>query len=212
MTGVRTWKELRGISCIDLNDLSAKQSICTSRSFPDRGIYKKEILVEAVANFAAACVRKLKEQHECCSRMTVFAYTSRFRSEQPQSVIYQQVQFPTPTNSLHEIVGKAAAVLRNAFPIREEYGYKKVGVILWDMVPDEGIQTSLFDECNRVKMAQLQKAMDDINRRNGDNTVRLAIQGGCGSLWKEQRNYVSPSYTTDIRAIIRVNEGKKIGD
>ncbi|MBO8459080.1 MAG: Y-family DNA polymerase [Bacteroidetes bacterium] len=212
VTGVRTWKELRGISCIDLNDLSAKQSICTSRSFPDRGIYKKEILVEAVANFAAACVRKLKEQHECCSRMTVFAYTSRFRSEQPQSVIYQQVQFPTPTNSLHEIVGKAAAVLRNAFPIREEYGYKKVGVILWDMVPDEGIQTSLFDECNRVKMAQLQKAMDDINRRNGDNTVRLAIQGGCGSLWKEQRNYVSPSYTTDIRAIIRVNEGKKIGD
>lgn len=212
VTGVRTWKELRGISCIDLNDLSAKQSICTSRSFPDRGIYKKEILVEAVANFAAACVRKLKEQHECCSRMTVFAYTSRFRSEQPQSVIYQQVQFPTPTNSLHEIVGKAAAVLRNAFPIREEYGYKKVGVILWDMVPDEGIQTSLFDECNRVKMAQLQKAMDDINRRNGDNTVRLAIQGGCGSLWKGQRNYVSPSYTTDIRAIIRVNEGKKIGD
>ena len=96
--------------------------------------------------------------------------------------------------------------------LKEEYGYKKAGVILWDMVPDEGIQTSLFDECNRVKMAQLQKAMDDINRRNGDNTVRLAIQGGCGSLWKGQRNYVSPSYTTDIRAIIRVNEGKKIGD
>lgn len=212
VTGVRTWKELRGISCIDLNDLPAKQSICTSRSFPDRGIYKKEILVEAVANFAAACVRKLKEQHECCCRMTVFAYTSRFRSEQPQCVIYQQVQFPTPTNSLHEIVGKAAAVLRNAFPIREEYGYKKAGVILWDMVPDEGIQISLFDECNRVKMAQLQKAMDDINRKNGDNTVRLAIQGGCGSPWKGQRNYVSPSYTTDIRAIIRVNEGKKIGD
>ena len=31
VTGVRTWKELCGINCIDLNDLPAKQSICTSR-------------------------------------------------------------------------------------------------------------------------------------------------------------------------------------
>ena len=212
VTGVRTWRELKGESCIDINELPQKKSICTSRSFPDNGISELGLLEEAVANFAASCSQKLRRQSSCCRAVTVFAYTSRFRSEQPQSVIYQQVQFPTPTNSLHEIVGKAAAVLRNAFPVREEYGYKKAGVILWDMVPDEGIQTSLFDECNRVKMAQLQKAMDDINRRNGDNTVRLAIQGGCGSFWKGQRNYVSPSYTTDIRAIIRVNEGKKIGD
>ena len=38
VTGTRTWKELRGENCIDISELPEKQSICTSRSFPDNGL------------------------------------------------------------------------------------------------------------------------------------------------------------------------------
>lgn len=61
ITGVRTWKELHGVSCIDVEDLAHKKSksICTSRSFADQGINELSLLEETIANFAAACVRKL---------------------------------------------------------------------------------------------------------------------------------------------------------
>ena len=57
VTGVRTWKELRGESCIDISELPQKQSICTSRSFPDGGLSEVGVVEEAVANFAASCFR-----------------------------------------------------------------------------------------------------------------------------------------------------------
>ena len=49
VTGVRTWRELKGESCIDINELPQKKSICTSRSFPDNGISEIGLLEEAVA-------------------------------------------------------------------------------------------------------------------------------------------------------------------
>lgn len=71
VTGVRTWKELRGESCIDISELPEKQSICTSRSFPENGLSELKVVEEAVANFAASCVRKLREQKSRCRQLTV---------------------------------------------------------------------------------------------------------------------------------------------
>lgn len=71
VTGTRTWKELRGENCIDISELPEKQSICTSRSFPYNGLSELRVVEEAVANFAASCVRKLREQKSRCSQLTV---------------------------------------------------------------------------------------------------------------------------------------------
>ena len=38
VTLARTWKELQGDSCIDIEELPHSKSICTSRSFPEKGI------------------------------------------------------------------------------------------------------------------------------------------------------------------------------
>ena len=78
VTLARTWKELQGDSCIYIEELPHSKSICTSRSFPEKGISELPLLEEAVANFAASCSRKLKQQHTACYGMTIFAYTSRF--------------------------------------------------------------------------------------------------------------------------------------
>lgn len=73
ITTVRTWKELNGESCISIDELPQKKSICTSRSFSDEGISDKDVIEEAVANFAVRCTEKLRRQGSVCQGITVFA-------------------------------------------------------------------------------------------------------------------------------------------
>ena len=81
VTGMRTWRELRGEACIGFEDgFQAKQSICTSRSFATE-IYEFDALAEQVAKFASMTAEKLRRQHSACNQMTVFAWTNRFKED-----------------------------------------------------------------------------------------------------------------------------------
>lgn len=203
VVGVRTWKELKGISCISVEELPHKKSICTSRSFADQGLNRLNDVEEAVANFAAQCSRKLKEQHTVGQSITVFAHTSRFRMDMPQDYIYRTANLQVPTNDHQELVSIAVKLLRDAWKDDETYWYKKSGVIVWNICKDEAIQGSLFDNVNREKQAALAKAIDEINRKNGHNTIRVAVQG-YEKKWHLKNEYVSKQYTTNIDDIIVV--------
>lgn len=202
VTGVRTWKELQGYSCISRDDLPQKKSICTSRSFSDEGLAERDALEEALANFAASCSEKLRRQHSCCTGVTVFAYTSRFRSDMPQHTIYENVVLQVPTNDQQELIHVVLSLLRQAW-INADYHYKKAGVIVWNITADEAVQTALFDNVDRAKQAALAKAVEKIKRKNGRNAVRVAVQGAdrCSHL---KREHLSCRFTTDIDEIIRV--------
>ncbi|WP_300725421.1 Y-family DNA polymerase [uncultured Bacteroides sp.] len=202
VTGVRTWKELQGIDCIVEDDMTDKKSICTSRSFPGQGINRLEVLEEAVANFTAACARKLKEQDSCCSGLTVFAYTSRFREDIVSYQINRNIHLQVPTNDTQELVSTSVKMLRESW-IGNGALYKKAGVIVWDICPDTAIQTSLFDTVDREKQARLAAAIDAINRKNGHNTVKVAVQGFDKS-WHLTCEHISKQYTTNLNEVIRV--------
>ena len=201
VTGVRTWKELRGESCISIEELPHKKSICTSRSFAEQGLNKLAKVEEAIANFAAQCSRKLREQHTVCSSMTVFAHTSRFRQDLPQSYIYQTVNLIVPSNDHQELVSLAVKTLRANWKDGDGYFYKKAGVILWGICRDNAIQTNLFDQVDREKQAALAKAIDAINRKNGHNKIRVAVQGDEKG-WQLKREYISKQYTTNLDDVI----------
>lgn len=201
VTGVRTWKELRGESCISIEELPHKQSICTSRSFAEQGLNKLVDVEEAVANFAAQCSRKLREQHTVCQSITIFAHTSRFREVLPQNYIYRTIQLQVPTNDLQEIVSMAVKALRNDWKEGDCYFYKKAGVIVWGISRDNAIQTNLFDTIDREKQAALAKAIDEINRKNGHNKIRVAVQGNEKG-WQLKREYISKQYTTNLDDVI----------
>lgn len=203
VTGVRTWKELNGESCISIEELPHKKSICTSRSFSGQGLNQLNDVEEAVANFAAQCSRKLKEQHTVCQSIIVFAHTSRFRMDVPQDYIYRSGNFPVPTNDHQEIVSMAVRMLRDAWKNDECYWYKKSGVIVWNICKDEAIQGNLFDTVNREKQAALAKAIDEINRKNGHNTIRVAVQG-FEKKWHLKNEYISKQYTTNLDDVIVV--------
>lgn len=204
VTGVRTWKELRGESCISIDDLPQKKSICTSRSFAGQGLSSLSSIEEAVANFAAGCVRKLKEQRSCCCEMTVFAYTSRFRLDLPQHCINRSVHFRVPTNNLQEIVGTAVRLLRDEWKTDGGFLYKKAGVMVWNICPDSAIQTCLFDPIDRERQARLAKVIDAINRKNGHDTVKVAVQGTDDTSWHLKCEHISKQYTTNLKEIIEV--------
>ena len=62
----------------------------------------------------------------------------------------------------------------------------------------------MFDVVDREKRASLAKAIDEINRKNGFNTVRLAVQG-YDMKWGLKREHVSKRFTTNINDIIEVH-------
>lgn len=202
ITGLRTWKELRGESCISVEDLPHKKSICTSRSFPGTGLNNLADVEEAVANFAATCSRKLREGHIVCSSITVFAHTSRFRTDIPQNYIQQTSNLTVPTNDMQELVSTAVKMLHDSWK-EGTFHYKKAGVIVWNTCEDNAVQGHLFDEVNREKQAALAKAVDEINRKNGHNTIRIAVQGYSKN-WHLKNEYISKQYTTNLNDIIIV--------
>lgn len=205
VTGVRTWKELRGEDCISIEELPNKKSICTSRSFPDEGLNNIETLEEAIANFASHCSRKLKEDRSVCGAMTVFAYTSRFRNDLPSDYLQVNVYFPVPTNDVMELVSGAVKTLRDKWHSETDcYYYKKAGVIVWDICSDSAVQGDLFDTVDREKRTALAKAIDEINRKNGFNAVRMAVQG-YDMKWRLKCEHVSKRFTTNINEIIDVH-------
>lgn len=206
ITGLRTWKELRGVNCIEDEDASYKKSICTSRSFPNQGLNKIEDLEEAVANFAAMCSKKLREQHTVCQSIIVFAYTSRFRDDVPQNYIHEIVSIDVPTNDVQEIVSKAVKALKHNWKSSKQtcdYYYKKAGVVVCNITKDNAVQGSLFDTVDRDKQSALSKIVDEINKRNGHDTVRVAVQGFDNN-WHIKNEFISKQYTTNIKDIIVV--------
>lgn len=202
VTGLRTWKELRGESCIETEDLPYKKSICTSRSFPNQGLSRIEDVEEAVANFAAMCSKKLREQHTVCQSVVVFAYTSRFRDDIPVNQICETVNFDVPTNDMQEIVSTVVKALRNSWR-QGAYYYKKAGVIVYNISEDNAVQGSLFDTVDRDKQSAISRVVDEINLRNGHDTVRVAVQGYDNN-WHIKNEYISKQYTTNIKDIIIV--------
>ena len=213
ITTVRTWKELNGESCISIEELPQKKSICTSRSFAGEGISDKDVVEEAVANFAVRCAEKLRHQGSVCQGITVFAWTSRFNENVPEYTIHDSLTLPIATNAQDEIVGAALSILRAKYPkpmadCRSDhpglsFRFKKAGVILWQISPAHPRQQDLFDPIDRSRQKALMEAIDAINRKNGHGTIRQAIQG-TDCRFDLKREYMSKQFTTNIHDILKV--------
>lgn len=200
-SGVQTWKELKGIPCKESEELSEKQSICTSRSF-EKMVCEWEQLVESTANFASACAGKLRRQHTVCQTITVFVLSNRFREDLEQYYNSRQITMNVPTNSTMEIVNTAIIALRQIF--RKGIMYKKCGVVLSDISSDKAYQQDIFDTKDRLKLSRLTKAIDSINNKNGTDTIHLAIQNVSDKGQNIRHEHRSPCYTTNINDVLIV--------
>lgn len=201
VVGERTWKELNGEPCIDLELVTPdKKQICTSRAFGE-AISEIEGLEEAVSSYASICAGKLRKQRSCAQALMVFIHTNNFREDQPQYFQNCVVKLPVPTNNTPEIVHYALIALRNIY--RKGYFFKKAGVIIIDIVPDSAIQQNLFDNVDRERQKKLMKVVDRLNSGFNRNNLTLAVQGGRRK-WKLKQELLSPCYTTRLSDIINI--------
>lgn len=202
VTGEKMWCELNGQSCLDLEiDHVEKKQICTSRSFGSM-ISDLDGLAPAIATHAATCARKLRDQKSCALSLMPFIYTNRFRDDLPQCHRCIVVPLEYPTSDSRIIVSKAIEGLNKIY--KPGYQYKKAGVIITEIVPEDKKPLDLFGQKDSDKSTDLMSAVDKINHDFGSHTVRFAIEKG-DTKWLMHRKLLSRNYTTDTDDLIEIN-------
>lgn len=199
IVGLRLYKELKGIPCLELEDVQPKKNIATTRSF-DKTYEDKAYIQERVSTFAVTCAEKLRKQSSNCNALMVFIHTNGFRKDLPQYGRNVVVKLPFPTNSSIDIAKYASIGLDKIY--KKGYQYKKAGVIVMDITPEESKQINLFENSNE-KHQPLMSIMDKINKSIGTTKVKLASQD-IGRTWKMKQEKLSPRFTTRIAEIIKI--------
>lgn len=192
----RTVLELRGINCIELDDLSTpKKNIMTSRSFGHLTGDRFDIQ-EAIRVHASRGAEKLRKQKSVASAVLVFLKTNRFRPELPQYNPSIVVPLLSTTDDSRLIIHAAQKGLQSIY--KKGFLFMKSGVMLLDLkAKDDYCQSDLFipDISETQKSEQLMKTMDYINQKMGKNTIHL---GGIRqtAAWQIKRDLLSQRYTT----------------
>lgn len=190
----RTISELRGVSCLALEDVTpAKQQIMSSRSFGEMQNTIEQVS-EAVAWHVHAAAEKLRAQRSVAGAIYVFIRTNQFRERDPQYNGGLVVPLPDVSDDTRTLTAAALYGLRRTF--RDGYAYKKCGVMLMELQDKHIRQETLFDDpLARVKSARVMCALDAVNRVWGRGTLRTAA-AGVKQRWAMRSENRSPRYTT----------------
>lgn len=201
VVGQRTLNELKGIPCIELEDIApAKKNICVARGF-GKLLTRKEDVMEALSNYVSIIAKKLRKAKLCTKFINVFVQTNVHRKQDKQYFSSINVQLPVATNSSIELIKYATEALERIF--RDGINYNKCGCIANDLVPEDQVQYSMYDTLNRKKDKELMNTVDIVNNRFGKDLVRFAKQG-YGKKWKLRQMKLSPCYTTRFEDILTI--------
>ena len=199
VVGLRLKKELEGFATLDLEKPSKKKAIATTRSLKNN-VEDLHYLKERITNYACSCAEKLRRQNSAANVVYVFIRTNSFRQDLKQHQRSLAVSLSFPSNSAITITRAAVYGLEQIF--KKGYAYKKIGVIVMGIVPEEARQLNIFlNEDPRHK--KLFSVIDQINTREGMKKIGLAGQD-LDSGFKMRREKLSPYYTTKWNDIICV--------
>jgi DNA polymerase V len=202
VVGHRLVTELRGIPSIQWQFVPQKRkNITTSRSFGTL-IADKNIITEALGNHAASCAAKLRDQNTAAKKVHVFLQTNPHRTQDQQYLRSITLDLPVPCNDNASIIKAALKGLDLIY--HPGYNYKKVGIIVMDLVPDNTLQSAMFHPNNLHRLKSLMQTVDDINRMKGKETVRMGIQVG-EKKYRLRANHLSKHYTTNINELPEIN-------
>jgi len=202
VTGVRLITELRGISCYPLEQSPpAKKSVTVSRTFK-HGIKSLAELLEAVSTYATAGAEKLRKERAAAGVLTVYLLTSRFNEDYYHNSA--TINLPVRSNDTSELIHAARKGLREIY--KSGYRYKKAGILLNDLGPENLIQGSLFDSIDRNRSKKLMRVLDEINCGMGAGMIRYGAVGtDRGQSWKTSFKQRSKSYTTRWDNLLEVS-------
>lgn len=200
IVGLRLKRELEGVPTLDLEEVKDKQMIATTRSF-EKMYSTLEDIGERVATFTASSAEKLRKQGSHCTVLMVFVQSNNFRKDLPQYSRNIVIKTDFPTNSTIELCRYTQQGLKEIY--REGYMYKRAGVILMGLTPDNHVQLNLFKTSN-PKHQPLMSVIDKLNKSFGNNKIKFGSQS-LGRKWKMKQEKLSPCFTTRFNEIISIN-------
>ncbi|WP_274476593.1 Y-family DNA polymerase [Mangrovimonas aestuarii] len=197
--GLRLKHDLEGKPTLDLEQPANKKMIATTRSFEGMLTHIDDVQ-ERISTFAVSCAEKLRKQQSHCNMLMVFLHTNGFRKDLPQYGRNIVLKTAYPTNSSIDLVKLANHALKSIF--KEGYHYKKAGVIVMGLAPEDQKQFTLFTTEN-PKHQPVMHIVDRLNKAYGNNKIKFASQS-LGRQWIMKQERLSPRYSTNINEIIEV--------
>lgn len=202
--GERTVLELRGVSCIPLEQKRpAKKEIACTRSFGST-LRDYAAIKEAVATFTSRAAEKLRHQGSTAQKVVVFIRTNPFCEQDEQYTNYATSVLPVASAYTPILIKHAFMALDRIF--KAGYAYKKAGVILQGIGQKDELQLSLLTEQRAYQNSpQLMRAVDRINLDYGADTVRSTATGVGLRKWWVRQLHKSPRYTSCWDELVKVS-------
>jgi len=202
--GLRILLELNGIPCIEMEfEEKPRKSISTSRSF-GKDLTEFKDLKESISTFITIASEKLRKNHQLASILTVFIMSNPFKGGEKyfKSSSYY---FPRPTANTIEMIEAGVEELRKIY--KNGILYKKAGVILQGLIPEEEGQFFFFDSLYKGSREEiLMKIIDNINKKFGRETIK-PLSNGIKKPFQMRQLYRSKNYTTRWEDIPIVKSG-----
>ncbi|MBO9564496.1 MAG: Y-family DNA polymerase [Niastella sp.] len=196
ITGVRLLRELKGIPAIDLEEpLKVKKMIATTRMFGEP-VGDIESIKEAVATYTTRAAEKLRRQHSAAKVVSVFIVSK----EQDHLIdfnygpsISSHTTLPSATSITQELIKPAVGLVDQLYTRGKEY--KKAGVMLSGLVPDNSIQGNLFVAPEKNNNRFLMEVLDNVNFSMRNDILKFGAVGSDRN-WKMRQELHSSRYTT----------------
>lgn len=194
----RTARELRGTSCLELDEpVQPKQEICSSRAFGKR-LHEVEPIREAVATYTTRACEKLRAQGSLCKKVRVSIRTGMFNPDEIKLARGIVCELPYPTDDTRLVIKAALNGLEQIF--REGYAYAKAEMLLMDLRQKGQFTDDLFAATQPASAERVMSTMDAINARWGKGTLRSALVPTTAE-WGMKQDLKSPSYTTSWQGL-----------
>ncbi len=192
ITLLKTVLELRGISCLALEELAPpKKGIVCSRSF-GKLIDSLEDLKEAVATFTAHGAEKLRAQYSVAAYMGVFVIgKDRFSRSASRALA-------APTSYTPHLISHAHQLLSELYT--EGQSYRKAGIMFHHISPQDETQLDLFQAPGSNDLMHI---VDEINRKKRKKAIFFAAEGTT-SAWKPLSGDKSPHFTTEWKQLLTI--------
>ena len=201
VTMERTARELRGISCIGLNEgPPPKEAICSSKMFGTRQTELSPIR-EALAAYTCRAAEKLRSQKSLCSTIQVGLQTQLADLDCPRYANAVTLALAAPTDDTREILALAQQGLGQIY--RPGYPFSKCSILLTGLSQRGELTPDLFAPKPRKGSEQLMAVVDRINKQEGRGAVRIG-RIPMKPKWAMRRELISQRYTTQWDELIGV--------
>lgn len=187
--------ELNGISCHVLErEHKTAQSIMRGRTFGE-DTNQLHVLESAIANMTTRAAFALRSDGLLAKHLGFFTETNRhkpgYRRWAPEIKLHQ------PTNDTGAIITLLIAKLNEVFSSGQ--AYHRLGVFLYDLVPENALQTDILGEVNTAghdKANARMRTIDQINNKHGRGKIYYAAEGLAKS-WQPKQQIRSPRYLSN---------------